>query len=179
MKSFHDLIFSRRSIRKYTDNEIPAEFLKEIIEAALVAPSSKSKTPWQFVLVENKDRLLELGKCKDFGAKPIENCAVAVVVTADATQTDTWIEDASIAAMLIQLQAHDLGIGSCWIQIRERYREDGVAAESYIKQLLGIPDEMRVLCIITLGHINEIRKPYDPEKCKWEKVHIEHWGKEK
>lgn len=175
MNNFHDLIFNRRSIRKYTDEEISPENVKQILEAALVAPSSKSKMPCQFVVVENKSTLSSLAKCKDFGAKPIEKCSLAVVVTADPLVSDVWVEDASIAAIMMQLQAQDLGLGSCWIQVRERYSEDGSSAEEYVKELLSIPPDIRVLCIFSFGHKNEERKPYEQDQCKWEKIHIEKW----
>ncbi|MDE5923014.1 MAG: nitroreductase family protein, partial [Muribaculum sp.] len=56
MTSFHDLITNRRSIRKYTDEEISADDVKTIMEAALMAPTSKSSRPWQFVIVEDAAR---------------------------------------------------------------------------------------------------------------------------
>lgn len=175
MNNFHDLIFNRRSIRKYTDEEISPENVKQILEAALVAPSSKSKMPCQFVVVENKSTLASLAKCKDFGAKPIEKCSLPVVVTADPLVSDVWVEDASIAAIMMQLQAQDLGLGSCWIQVQERYSEDGSSAEEYVKELLSIPPDIRVLCILSFGHKNEEREPYEQDQCKWEKIHIEKW----
>ena len=83
MKSFHDLLFNRRSIRKYTDEEIAADDVKTILQAALVSPSSKGKMPWQFVAVDDKATLEQLSKCKEFGARPIAGCALAVVVLPD------------------------------------------------------------------------------------------------
>lgn len=175
MGNFHNLVINRRSIRKYKEAEISAESVKTILETALISPTSKNKMPWEFVVVEDKDVLSELSKCKDFGAKGFETCPLAIVVVADPDKTDTWVEDASIASILIQMQAEDCGSGSCWIQIKGRYREDGTPAEEYVRNLLDIPESMRVLCAITLGYKDEVRKPYDLEKCKWEKVHIGKW----
>lgn len=174
MKSFHDLLINRRSTRKFTENEISPENVKTILETALLCPTSKNNRPWQFIVVEDKQMLQELSKCKDFGSKPIANCSLAVFVTADSN-VDTWIEDASIAAFAMQLQAEDLGLGSCWIQIRNRFQSDMSSAEEFVQNLLEIPAEMRVLCAITLGEKNEVRKPMDPEKCIWEKMHIGKW----
>lgn len=174
MKSFHDLIINRRSIRKYTPNEISPENVKTILEAALLCPTSKNKRPWQFIVVENKQALEELSKCKDLGAKPIANCSLAVFVVADGN-IDTWIEDSAIAAFTMQLQAEDLGLGSCWIQIRNRFQADTTPAEEFVQNFLEIPADMRVLCAITLGEKDEERKPMDPEKCIWEKMHIGKW----
>lgn len=178
MKNFHELMFNRRSIRKYTDQEIAADDVKTILQAALVSPSSKGKMPWQFVAVDDRDMLKRLSQCKDFGARPIEGCALAIAVTANPYESDAWIEDASIAAFAMQLQAQDLGLGSCWIQVRDRFDKEGKPAEDNVKELLNIPPDMRVLCIVAIGHKNEERKPLEEEKCQWEKVHIGEWRNE-
>lgn len=172
MKSFHDLLFNRRSIRKYTDEEIAADDVKTILQAALVSPSSKGKMPWQFVAVDDKATLEQLSKCKEFGARPIAGCALAVVVTANPYESDAWIEDASIAAFAIQMQAQDLGLGSCWIQVRERFGADGVPANEYVRNVLDIPLQLQVLSIIAVGHKGMERKPFDESHLQWEKVHI-------
>jgi nitroreductase len=101
---------------------------------------------------------------------------LAIVVTADTTKSDAWIEDASIAAMLMQLQAEDFGLGSCWVEVRERFGDDGVPAEEYVREALGIPEEFGVLCIISIGYKDEQRKPINPDKLLWEKVHVGRWS---
>ena len=175
METFHDLLVRRRSIRKYTDEEIAADDVQLILEAALMAPTSKNCRPWHFVTVEDKKKLELLGHCKDFGAAPIGKCSLAIVVSADPAITDTWVEDATIAATYIQLQAEALGLGSCWIQIRGRFSGDDEPSEDYVKALLDMPADLPVLCIITLGHKDEERKPFNPEKMLWERVHIGKW----
>lgn len=88
MTSFHDLITNRRSIRRYTDEEISAEDVKTIMEAALMAPTSKSSRPWQFVIVEDAARLEALSKCKETGAMPIAKAPLAIVVAVDVEASD-------------------------------------------------------------------------------------------
>ena len=175
MENFHDLIVNRRSIRKYTDEEIPADKVKTIIEAALMAPTSKSSRPWQFVLVEDSAKLEALSKCKEGEAGSIALCALAVVVAVDVEASDPWIEDAAIAATYIQLQAQDLGLGSCWIQIRGRYTSTDIESETYVQNVLEMPDTILPVCIITLGYPDETKKPQNTEKLLWEKVHIGSW----
>ncbi|MCM1033112.1 MAG: nitroreductase family protein [Odoribacter sp.] len=175
MESLHDLLIRRHSIRRYTDEEISAEDVKTILEAALLAPSSKSKRPWQFVLVDDKNMLDRLAECKANGTRPISSCALAIVVTASPEDTDMYIEDMSIAAAYMQLQATALGLGACWIQVRGRFTADGEDAEDIVRDLLDIPHNMLVECIITVGHPDEERRPVDPSKLLWEKVHIEKW----
>lgn len=172
---FHQLLFNRHSIRKYKNESLDAESVKQILEAGLLAPSSKSSRPWQFILVEDKNILFKLSKCKSNGAHPIANAALAIVVCADPNMSDVFIEDCSVASSFMQLQAAALGIGSCWIQIRERYDENGVPAQNFIKDILNIPDYMQVVQIITLGISDEHRHPVDPEKLLWEKVHLGVW----
>ncbi len=178
MDNFHELLLNRRSIRKYTDEKVDPEDVKLILEAALTAPSSKSGRSWQFVVVEDSEMLDHLSRCKPNYATSIAKAPLAVVVTADITKSEAWIEDASVAAAFMQLQAADLGLGSCWVEVRDRYGEDGEPAEDYVRQALGIPDEFGVLCIITIGHKDEQRRPIDPAKLQWEKVHIGKWCNE-
>ena len=175
MENLHQLLVNRRSIRRYTKESIDPETVKTILEAALLAPTSKSSRPWQFIVVEDPEMLQRLSECKPAGAGPIAKASLAIVVAADPTLSDPWIEDASIAAAFMQLQAEDLGIGSCWIQVRGRFAADGTPSEEWVQELLGIPDTLPVVCIITLGHKDEERKPVDTSKLLWEKVHIGMW----
>ena len=120
MESFATLIKSRKSTRKFTDQLLNPEQVEMILKAALMAPASKRKNPWQFVVVEDKEMLAKLSVCKPAGAAFLKDCALAVVVLANVMESDVWVEDASIASIYMQLQAEDLGLGSCWCQIRNR-----------------------------------------------------------
>lgn len=173
MESFATLIRNRRSTRLFTDQPLEPEQVEEILRAALMAPASKRKNPWQFVVVEDKEMLERLAECKPHGAEFLKGCALAVVVLADVMISDVWIEDASIASIYMQLQAEDLGLGSCWCQVRNREREDESGAGEYIRQLLDIPYQLEVLSIIGFGHKAQERKPFDESRLQWEKVHID------
>ena len=175
MKDFQELIHKRRSIRKYTSDSLAPEQVEQILKAALLSPASKSRNPWQFIVVEDKEQLQKLVHCKPSGSKPIAECVLAVVVTADPMVSDVWIEDASITSIMMQLQAEDLNIGSCWIQVRERYREDGTSAEQYIREMFDIPLQMQVLSVITFGYKDQERPTRNDENLEWEKVHIGKW----
>lgn len=175
MKNFHDLIVNRRSIRRYKDQPIDADSVKLILEAGLMAPCSKSARAWQFIVVDDSEVLKKMSECKPAGALPIAKAPLAVVVSVDPAKTEPWIEDASVAATFMQLQAADLGIGSCWIQIRDRYMTDGTPSQEYIQELLGMPDTLPIVCVLTFGYKDEERKPNDLDKLKWENVYIEKW----
>ncbi len=176
--TLHQLLLERHSIRRYTDQPIPAEDVKTIIEAGLLSPSSKSARSWQFVVVEDRDMLTRLSDLKPSYAASIKDCRFAVVVTTDPTQSEAYIEDASVAATLMHLQAADLGIGSCWVQVRGRMAADGTPSEEVVRDLLAIPDHMCVECVVTFGYSAETRKPVDPDKLKSEKVHIGSWSQD-
>ena len=171
-KEFHDMLFTRHSIRKYTDEPIDGEHVKLLLEAALLAPSGKSVRPWEFVVVEDKEVLAKMSECRPFGSGPVAKCKLAIVVCGDPGKTDVWVEDCTIAATYIQLQAEALGLGSCSIQMRGRFDKDNNDSADLIRELLDIPGEQQVECIIVLGHKDEVRRPVDPDKLLWEKVHI-------
>ena len=175
MDNFHDLCINRRSIRRYTDKPLNPDDVKLILEAGLMAPTSKSSRAWQFIVVEDKEMLTRLNDVKPLGANALKSTPLAIVVAVDTTQTEPWIEDASVAAAFMQLQAADLGLGSCWIQVRGRYTADETPSEDFLQQLLGIPETVSFVCILTFGYKNEERKPMDTEKLLWENVHVGQW----
>ncbi|MDE6692353.1 MAG: nitroreductase family protein, partial [Muribaculaceae bacterium] len=148
---FHQLLINRHSIRRYKNEAIEADAVKLIIEAGLLAPSSKSSRPWQFVIVEDKDILLRLSNCKSAGALPLTGASMAIVICGDPDKSDVFVEDCSVAATFMQLQAAALGVGSCWIQIRNRYDSNEEPAQNLIKETLNIPDNLQVVQIVTLG----------------------------
>ena len=172
MSNFLNLLIQRRSFRKYKDDLLLPEETEMILKAALLSPTSKSSHSWQFVLVEDKEVLLKLSNCKPQSAKFIADCALAVVVLGNPLLSDVWIEDASIASIAMQLQAEDIGIGSCWAQVRERSFNEYVSSADYIRDLLEIPMPFEVLSIIAFGKKEKERKPNDIEALPWEKVQI-------
>lgn len=172
MEKFSDLIKIRRSMRKFTTDLIDGDDVKLLLRAALMAPSSKGLHSWEFVVVDDRDMLAQLAGCKAQGSDFLSGAPMAIVVVADPQVSDVWIEDASVASTMLLLQAEDLGLGSCWIQVRDRFDALGNPAEENVRQLLGIPDHLRVLSIIALGHKGMERKPFNEDRLLWEKVHI-------
>lgn len=176
---FKDLIKTRRSMRKFTDEKVTDEEVKMLMRAALMSPSSKSTRSWQFVVVNDADTIKKLAHSKQAGAEFIEGAPLAIVVTASPEATDVWIEDASIASLMIQLQAEELGLGTCWAQIRLRGMEDGTPATTVVREILGIPENLEVLDIIGVGHKAMERKPMDDAKLLWNQVHYNKFGNTK
>ncbi len=67
MERFSDLIKNRRSMRKFTEQELTQEEVVALLKAALMAPSSKRSNPWQFIVVDDRDTLKKLSLCKEVG----------------------------------------------------------------------------------------------------------------
>lgn len=176
MNGFSELIKRRRSMRKFTGEELTQDEVVSLMKAALMAPASKRNNPWQFLLVDDRQLLEQLSHCKEQGAQFIADAALAVVVMADPLASDVWIEDAAIASIYIQLQAEDLGLGSCWVQIRERYTAAGMPSDEYVHGVLDIPLQLQVLSIIAIGHKGMERKPFDETHLQWEKIHLNKYG---
>lgn len=176
MENFSDLIKNRRSMRKFTGEELTQDEVVALMKAALMSPSSKRTNCWQFVLVDDKELLKDLAHCKEAGSAFLADAALAVVVVADPLVSDVWVEDASIASLMVQLQAEDLGLGSCWVQVRERFTVTGMPSNEFVHGLLDLPLQLQVLSIIAVGHKGMERKPFDEAHLQWEKIHINKYG---
>lgn len=140
---FVDLLRTRRSVRKFQDRPVEKEKIYTLIEAMLRAPSSRGLNPWEFVVVTKKESLVLLSQAKSHGATFVKNAPLAIVVCADPAKSDVWVEDTAIASILLHLAATDLGLGSCWVQIRLREHDNQKMAQDYVAELLGLPEAIR------------------------------------
>lgn len=172
MESFRELVQKRRSVRKFTDEDIKAEDLQTILRAALMSPTSKGTRAWHFVVVDDKALLEKISLCRPMGSQFIAGAKVAIVVLGDREVTDAWCEDASLAAVTMQYQAADLGLGSCWCQIRNRFMENGESSDNVLRFLLRYPENLTAECVIGIGYPAIERKPQDEDNLKWENVHV-------
>lgn len=173
MESFFDLAQKRRSTRKFTEEKVSQEIQEKLKQIVLMSPSGHRANPWEFIFVEDKASLEAISQCKSAGATFVKDAALAVVVVADTTKTDVWIEDCSIASAYLHLAAEDLGLGSCWVQMRLRSQESGDMASDVLKKLFNIPEQYEVLSVVAMGYKEEERKPFDLSRLQLEKIHTE------
>ncbi len=164
---------NRRSIRKYTGEEIPEEKINIVLKAGLLSASSRGKKPWEFIVVRNKNTLLKLSKCRVDSAKMLVGADCAIVVIANTDLTDVWIEDCSIVMANMHLMADSLGIGSCWIQGRLRNAENGESTERYLRSILHFPENYKLEALLSLGMINNRPAPHNSDEIPFEKIHKE------
>lgn len=177
-----DIIKTRRSIRRYTDEPVTDETLQVLLEAARHAPSGKNQQLWRFVVVRDAAKRAELARI-NHEQLFLEKAQVHLVVCAEPRVTEgvriektdeqspelavkQGIRDASIAATHILLQAEALGLGACWC---------GWHTQEAIRAALGIPEDKYVVGFIALGWPAETPNAR-PRKELRELVHYERWG---
>jgi nitroreductase len=167
-----DLLRKRRSIRKFAAQAVEADKIDALIEAAVRAPTSRGLNPWEFIIVTEPELLKQFGTAKEHGSAFLAGAPLAIVVAANPTRSDVWTEDCSIAAIVIQLVAEELGLGSCWVQIRLRPHNSEQSAEQYLKDLIGLPASHVVECIIGIGYPAEEKAGHASENLPFD--HVQH-----
>jgi nitroreductase len=176
MYMFLSLIQARRSIRKFLNQPVEPEKVEQLLEAALRSPSSRSLNPWEFIVVNDPAILKKMAIAKPHGAAFLRTAPLGIVVCADSQKCDVWIEDASIATTYIMLAAQSLGLGSCWIQIRLREYNTTQTTEEYLRELLKIPENLKVESIIAIGYSAENPPPHPKEELQYEKIFYNVYG---
>jgi len=165
-KSCIDLILERRSIRRYRGEAIPEEVLMKILEAGRRSPSAANRQPWHFVVVTDEGLKAKLasGRYNRF-IREAAAVIVGVALPYDSVSRRWAVVDVTIAMQSMVLAAWVQGVGSCWI---------GDFREGEVKRLLGIPDEARVIALLTLG-IPAETPPLRPKRRLEEIVHHNQW----
>jgi nitroreductase len=161
-----DLIKKRRSIRRYTDQDLTDEQIQQLMEAAMAAPSGHNRQPWSFIIVKDAQLKQKLAETHQY-AKMAATAPVVIVVCSDtAISADMWLEDASAATENMLLQASAMGLGAVWVGMQ--YTPDW---QVYARDLLNIPDSVQVVCIVPIGYPAEERAPktkYNPARVFYE-----------
>ena len=164
--NFEALCRHRRSIRQYTEQPVEQAKLDYILRCALMSPSSKRTNPWEFFVLTDPERIRPLAGCRTYGSGMFATAMAAIVVALDTSLTDTWQADGAIAAEHLLLAAEEQGLGACWCQV---YQREG--AEALVREVAAVPDNLTILCVISLGYKNEERRPYDLDKLLYSKIH--------
>ncbi len=165
-----NVLRTRRSIRQYQKESIDARSLEIMKEALLRSPSSMGRNPWTFIFVQDRGLLDRLSRSKEHGSQFLKGAPLGIVVCGDENISDVWVEDCSIASIIVQLTAQSLGLGSCWIQIRNRNHSPSLTAEKYVQDILGIPGNVKVESIISVGFKDETKPPHPLERLDYGKI---------
>jgi nitroreductase len=172
-----NLFLKRRSIRKFKDRKIEKGKVKQLIQAALLPPSSHGRYPCRHIVVDDKKLILQLSKSKIHGSAFMSNAPLAIIVIADKKRSDAWVEDASIASTYIMLIAEWMGLGCCWIKTRERKHSESKSSEEFIREKFDIPDHFGVLAILALGYPDETKSSADIDELMYDRVFLNHFDK--
>jgi|SRR6056297_2659073 len=171
MTEFLETLRRRRSIRLFTDDPLSDEQIRQLEESLLRSPTSRSRNPWHFIKIDEKTLLEQVSRAKQHGSAFLAGAAVAFVICGDETVTDVWTEDCSIAAITLQYMAETMGLGSCWAQIRLRDHDETASAEAYLRDLLDIPDHIRIASVIGIGYPSEMKEGHPEDELHWHKLH--------
>ena len=146
---------TRRSIRKYKEKEVEKEKIDDLIKAGLVAPTGRNNHCTEFVIVDNKEIIEYLSNVRAVGSQFLKGAPLVIAVLGKKEKSTTLIPDCSIAAFAIQMRAHEIGLGSCWVHMQDRKSADGQDSEELVKAKLNIPDGYIVMCLLGIGYPNE------------------------
>jgi nitroreductase len=153
------------AVRRFKDTPIPGSIVREIVEAGRLTASGGNRQPWHFIVVQNKETLLQLGQLAHTGPY-IAQAPMAVVVATDPSPYA--ISDGSRAVQDMILAAWSEGVGSNWV---------GFNNLPEINPVLGIPREASVLTIVPFGYPAEkIGKGKKERKPLGEVAYKERWG---
>jgi nitroreductase len=172
---FYDVIHRRRSIRKYKAQPVPAEKLQRVLEAGRKAPSWANKQCWRFILIDDEHLRSKLNEI--MGGNPGDtvytDAPYTLVICADPFASgkkdgkEYYMFDVGIALENIMLAAAEEGLGTCCI---------GWFDERSVRNLLGIPEEYRVVALTPIGYPDE-EPAARPRKEMKELLYINGWGK--
>lgn len=159
-------ILERRSIRKYTNQPISQDLIKILMQAAMSAPSACNQQPWHFVIIDEKNILIELSKHNP-GYSMLADAPLAILICGEVDSTilkHFWTQDCSAATQNILIAAQTLGLGAVWLGV---YPEESKLI--YLNNVLNIPKYITPFALVSIGYPAEIKKPED--RYKEAKVH--------
>lgn len=156
-----ELLRHRRSVRHFLTRPVEPEKIETLQQAALLSPTSRNLRPWSFYFVTDPAYISTLAAAKAHGSAFAKQAPLVIVIAADESVSDVWIEDCSIASIMLQLAAEELKLGSCWIQIRNRETTDKTSSEEYVRTLLELPAHMRIESFIAIGYPKHKPEPLD------------------
>lgn len=164
---------TRRSIRKYQNRKVEKEVIEQLMKTAVVSPSGRNGRPYEFVVVDDKEIIKKLAHSKESGAQFAENAPLMIVTLYH--EYPTGEDDACIASTIIQLKAHELGLGSCWLQTKGKIGTNGKTCHENIREILNLPKDIYISNMISLGYPAEERPAYTEKDMDMTKIHFNKW----
>lgn len=144
-----ELLKSRRSIRKYKDQPVEEEKVQKCLEAAQWAPSASNKQPWEFLVVTDEQVRKKLSEVHPYARFVAQSPVVFIPLTNPEVHEKYHMSDTALATLQYMIEAHSLGLGTCWAGVINS------SIEPKIRKLLGIPDHLHVLGLVATGYPDE------------------------
>jgi len=165
------MLAKRRTIRRYTDERVPEKTIVALLEAAFYAPSYLNRRPAHFLVVEDKQVQQRLGAI--LSVRPyVQEASTVIVLLGDPELSTAWPADLAAAAENILVAASALGLGAAWVG--NPYGAAWETREAEIRELLGIPDRIRTLGLIAIGHPADHPEPHT-KAASWDPLRV-HYG---
>lgn len=167
-----ETICNRRSIRTFTEKPIASDTMKNLLTAAMYAPSAGNQRPWEFITITEYDTKRELKAALPNGGM-LPQCDTAIAVCADLRKEvypGFWVQDCSAAVQNILLSATSLGLGSVWLGVHPM--EEWSAK---VGDILNLPEKVKPFGIVALGYSSQ--EVTRPERFDDRLIHSEKWQK--
>ena len=166
-----EAIMTRRSVRKFTAQDVSESEVEVVLRAAMAAPSASNERPWRFVVVRDRERLDRLSKSTPF-AGALASAPVGIVVAADRAgmkYPGFWVIDCAAAIENMLLAAHASGLGGVWIGVHP------IKPFAWnVGRVVGLPRRVMPHSLVALGHPVSAPGPVDRFEDAW--VHADEWA---
>lgn len=164
-------IFTRRSIRKYTNQPVEKEKIELLLKAAMQAPSAGNQQPWEFIVVQERESLIRLSGMGPY-SKPVKDAPLALVLLGNVERMrfpENWQQDMGAVTENILLQAVELKLGAVCLGAAPNDER-----ENYLKEMFDLPENITPFCVIAIGYPaegqeNKFIDRYDPKRVHYEK----------
>lgn len=161
-----NLLKTRRSIRKYKSQPVEEEKIEKCLEAARWAPSASNRQPWEFIVVKDEKTRRKLSTIHPYGKFIADSPVVFIPLSNPVLHAKYHMSDTALATLQYMLEAHSLGLGTCWAGVYE------ASFEQDIKEMLGVPGHLNILGLVGTGYPDE-----DPTRTRRELETIVHYEK--
>ncbi|MBR5873880.1 MAG: nitroreductase family protein [Oscillospiraceae bacterium] len=143
-----DIIFNRRSVRKYTEQKIEPEKIDRMLRAAMQAPSAGNQQPWEFIVIDDKETLVKLADFSRY-AKMLPGAALGIVVLERQTLKYPPLVEQDLGACVqnLMLQATEDGLGTVWLGISR-----GDEREAFVAEMFNLPESVRPYGVVSIGY---------------------------
>ena len=165
-----EIIFNRRSVRKYTDKKIEADVVERLMRAAMQAPSATNQQPWEFLVIDDKETIVKLAEFSPY-AKMLPGAPLAMVILEKQGMRAPRFTEQDLGACVqnLMLQAVEDGLGSVWMGVGR-----GTERETFLTEMFNLPETVKPFAVLAIGYpadenANKFVDRYDADRVHYNK----------